>query len=176
MQNQSQRRSFLKTALSGIAALAVVGTGYQLTHPDSGPGKYVLDDNAKMVLSALIPVFLQGAIPTDPGALSGALQKSMTHLQNAISSLPLVAQQEVADLFKLLSAGAARRWLVGIAEEWKDVRPEQIRAFLQSWRVHRSPTLQAGYSALHDLVLGPWYGDEATWDSIGYPGPIKELR
>lgn len=180
MQNQSQRRSFLKKGLLGVAALAVAGTGYKLIdshlHPDPGPGKYVLDDNAKMVLAALIPVFLQGALPGEVGALSGAVQKSISHIQSAINSLPLIAQKEVGDLFGLLAAGPARRWLVGIDQEWPKAQPEQIRAFLQAWRGHRSPTLQAGYMVLHDLVIGPWYGDESTWASIGYPGPIKELR
>ncbi len=180
MQNQSQRRSFLKKGLLGVAALAAAGTGYKLIdahlHPDLGPSKYILDDSAKMVLAALIPVFLQGALPTEAGALSAAVQKSISHVQSAVNSLPFIAQKEVADLFNLLAAAPARRWLAGVADEWPQARAEQIRAFLQAWRGHRSPTLQSGYLALHDLVIGPWYGDESTWASIGYPGPIKELR
>ncbi|MEN9867992.1 MAG: hypothetical protein RL748_3582 [Pseudomonadota bacterium] len=173
MHNPNPRRSFLKISLLGAAALAAVGTGYQLTHPDPGPAKYTLDDNAKMVLAAVIPVLLQGALVGDPTA---AIQQSMQRVQTAISSLPLLAQQEVADLFKLLALGPARRWLAGVDPEWREASHEQIHGFLQSWRVHRSPTLQTAYMALHDLVLGTWYGDESTWERIGYPGPIKELR
>ena len=39
-------------------------------------------------------------------------------------------------------------------------------------RFNRIAALQTVYLALHDLVLGPWYSDPATWHSIGYPGPL----
>jgi hypothetical protein len=175
METAGSRRSFFKIGLVGVAALAVIGGGYAVLHKDPGPGKYVLDDAAKQVFSALIPVILAGALPPEPQALQTAVQTALGRIQNAIGSLTLTSQQEVADLLKLLAAGPARRLLAGVDDDWHAAKPEQITAFLQKWRSHRSPTLQTGYQALHDLVIGPWYGDESTWAGIGYPGPIKEL-
>jgi hypothetical protein len=168
---QSSRRSFLKISLMAAAAFAAAGTAYYGLRPTTGPGKYTLDDPAKLVLGAIIPIFLQGA------QISGVslVSLSMTRIQGAISSLTLQSQQDVADLFKLLAAAPARRWLAGVDDDWQQAKPEQVKLFVQAWRGHRSPTLQTAYLALHDLVLGSWYADESTWAGIGYPGPIKEL-
>ena len=172
METLPSRRSFLKAGLLGAAALAAGAATWGVLRPASVPAKYILDDSAKTLFAALVPAMLKGAMP----AGGDAVQQSIARTQTAINSLPLAAQQEVADLIKLLNSGPARRLLTGISEDWPQARPEQIDSFLQAWRTHRSPTLQSAYLALHDLVLGPWYGDESTWERIGYPGPIKELR
>ena len=36
--------------------------------------------------------------------------------------------------------------------------------------------LRSAYAALHDLVLGAWYGNPDNWPGIGYPGPAEILR
>lgn len=167
----SPRRSFLKTALLGVAALAAAGVTYNALRPPALPTPYIADDAAKALFMALIPVLLKGAMPSGPDAA----QQAFARTQTAIATLPLSTQAEIGDLIKLLCLGPARRLLAGISEDWPQATPTQIEAFLQSWRFHRSPTLQTGYAALHDLVIGPWYGDESTWARIGYPGPIKEL-
>lgn len=172
METIPSRRSFLKTGLLGAAAIAAAGTGYLVLHPTPAPAPYVFDDAAKGVLSAIIPVLLAGALP--PGA--EAIKQAIARTQTAVHSLPLPTQKEVADLLNLMQLGPARRLLTGIEQDWSAAGQDAIRDFLQAWRTHRSPTLQTGYLALHDLVLGPWYGDESTWERIGYPGPIKELR
>lgn len=178
---QSSRRSFLKISLMAAAAFAAAGTAYYGLRPTTGPGKYTLDDPAKLVLGAIIPIFLQGVQIAQSTALTAQASAanmvplSMTRIQDAISTLPLQSQQDVRDLFKLLAAAPARRWLVGVDDDWPQAKPEQVKLFVQAWRGHRSPTLQTAYAALHDLVFGSWYGDESTWAGIGYPGPIKEL-
>lgn len=171
METTGSRRSFLKMGLAGVAALAALGGGYAVLHKGKGPGKYVLDDAAKQVFSAIIPVLLAGALPPGPEPV----QQALGRIQNAIASLALSSQQELADLLKLLASSVGRRYLAGVDDDWSQAKPAQVTAFLQKWRSHRSPTLQTGYQALHDLVIGPWYGDESTWAGIGYPGPIKEL-
>ncbi len=175
MENTGSRRSFLKMGLLGAVALAALGGGYAALKKDRGPDKYVMDEAAKQVFSALIPVLLAGALPAGPKAEPQAVQQALAHIQNAIGSLTLTSQQELADLLKLLAAGPARRYLAGVEDDWPQAKPAQVAAFLQKWRSHRSPTLQSGYQALHDLVIGPWYADESNWAGIGYPGPIKEL-
>jgi hypothetical protein len=52
---------------------------------------------------------------------------------------------------------------------------EQVSAFLQDWRLHRLGLLRSAYHALHDLVLGAWYAQPASWLAAGYPGPMKAL-
>jgi hypothetical protein len=51
----------------------------------------------------------------------------------------------------------------------------EVAAFLQGWRTSRLGLLRSAYAALHDLVLGAWYGTPDTWEAIGYPGPPEIL-
>jgi hypothetical protein len=112
---------------------------------------------------------LEGALPAD------ASDKAIDHTLQAIAGLPLATQKEIQDLFGLLTLGPTRRFLAGVPDDWASAKREDVNAFLQSWRMHRFMMLQSAYHALHDLIVGGWYGDEATWASIGYPGPIKTL-
>lgn len=68
----------------------------------------------------------------------------------------------------------ARRLLTGIAGGWEGARIDGVSAFLQDWRLHRLGLLRSAYHALHDLVLGAWYAQPASWAATGYPGPMKE--
>ncbi len=172
MEIKSSRRTFLKVGIAGIVTLAAAGSLYRFTHASASAGKFILDGEAKAALGAIIPVMLAGTLPPTPQALQDATQR----VQQAIGGLPLATQKEIQELFGLLALGPARRWLAGVPDQWSEAKPETVQAFLQSWRFHRLEMLQSAYHALHDLIIGPWYGDESTWESIGYPGPIKELR
>jgi hypothetical protein len=169
----TSRRTFLK--LGGLAALAAVAGGaiYRFSH--ATPKGFVLDGEAKAAIDAIAQTMLAGALPTEPAARAAALPDLTNRVHQAILGLPLSAQKEVQDLFGLLALGPVRRFLAGVPDAWQAAKPEQVAAFLQDWRLHRLQTLQVGYHALHDLIIGSWYADPSTWDSIGYPGPIKEL-
>jgi hypothetical protein len=165
------RRTFIKVGLFGALALAAAGGIYRVTRPSSPVSPYLLDDRAKSALRAIASALLQGSMPDTPQSVDVHLVR----VQTAISGLPVHTQMEIEDLFGLLVLGPARRFLVGIPDDWERAKREDVVAFLQSWRMHRLGLLQSAYHALHDLVIGPWYADESNWAAIGYPGPIKEL-
>jgi hypothetical protein len=96
-------------------------------------------------------------------------------VHQAILGLPLTAQKEVQDLFGLLALAPARRALTGVSSGWANATDAQVTGFLQEWRFHSLDMLQTAYHALHDLIIGSWYADPASWAAIGYPGPMKEL-
>ncbi len=171
----TSRRTFLKVGLGAAAILAIGGGIYRAVHPPVPGQRFVLDGEAKAVLEAIVPVILAGAMPSDGAPRAEALARTVGHVNGAILGLPLATQKEVQDLFGLLALGPARRLLTGVPDGWASARPEDVQAFLQSWRLHRLAMLQAAYAALHDLVMGGWYADPASWAAIGYPGPIKEL-
>ena len=75
------------------------------------------------------------------------------------------------DLFRLLDIRIARRLLTGVSTNWADADPADVRAFLERWRWSPIALFQTGYFALHDLVLGAWYANEAAWGLLNYPGP-----
>ena len=165
------RRSFLRVGLAGAITLAVAGGLYRALNTPSPLGKFTLDGDAKAALAAIIAVVLKGTIPASAQGTDAATDR----VQGAIAGLPLVTQKEIQELFALLTLGPTRRFLAGIPDNWSEAKTDDVTAFLQNWRVHRISMLQSAYHALHDLIIGPWYADESTWVSIGYPGPIKEL-
>lgn len=171
MAHTLTRRSFLKVGIFGALALAAAGGIYRMTRPVETTGGFVLDDGTHAALTAIIPAILAGAVRPSTQDVLAAIGR--THA--AILGLPLATQKEIQDLFALLTLGPTRRFLAGVPDDWAQAKPEDVAAFLQSWRLHRIAMLQAAYHALHDLVIGPWYSDESTWPAIGYPGPIKEL-
>lgn len=163
--------------MGGIAALVLAAGGgiYRVVNGPTVPKSFALDVDAKTVIDALIPAMLGAALPVDPGARAAAIASSTRRVHHAILGLPLSAQKELQDLFGLLSLGPVRRLLAGVPEAWSTASAPDVAAFLQRWRTHRSGTLAGAYGALHDLILGSWYADPASWSSIGYPGPLKEL-
>lgn len=171
---ETSRRSFLKAGALAALVLAAGGGIYRATQAP-GPGRFVLDGEARAALGAIVPAILAGALPLDAAARKSAVAAAVEGVHAAIANLPLAVQQEVQDLFGLLALAPARRLLTGIAGGWTDARESDVAAFLQDWRTHRFALLRTAYAALHDLVLGAWYAQPASWTAIGYPGPLKEL-
>ena len=171
METKVSRRGFLKVGIAGALALTAAGALYRCIRKPDALHPYALDGEARSALSAIVPVMLHGAIAGTPQQHDAAIRR----VQAAISGLPLPTQKEIQDLFALLAFGPARRLLAGVPSTWQHAKPDDVAAFLQSWRTHRGGMLQSAYLALHDLILGPWYADSSTWDAAGYPGPLKEL-
>jgi hypothetical protein len=170
MVSTISRRTFLKTGLIGALALAAAGGLYRAMRSPPSAERFVLDGEAKSALAAIVAAMLKGALQVPSAQV---IEGEIARVQDAIAGLPLVTQSEIQDLFGLLTLAPARRFLAGIPDRWSDAKPEDVSAFLQSWRMHRLAMLQTAYLALHDLIIGPWYADEASWAAIGYPGPPK---
>ena len=174
---ETSRRSFLKAGALAALVLAAGGGIYRATQAPS-PQRFVLDGEARAALGAIVPAILAGALPADPANAAerkSAVAASIEGVHAAIANLPLAVQQEVQDLFGLLALAPARRLLTGISGGWSEARESEVAAYLQDWRTHRFALLRTAYSALHDLVLGAWYAQPASWAAIGYPGPLAEL-
>jgi hypothetical protein len=163
------RRTFLKVGAFAALALAAGGGIWRLTHPALPLQRFVLDGEAKAALDAIVPAMLAGSLPLEPAARAAAVAATTGRVHQAILGLPLTAQKEVQDLFGLLALAPARRALTGVSGGWAKA------TFLQEWRFHSLAMLQTAYHALHDLIIGSWYADPASWAAIGYPGPMKEL-
>lgn len=168
---ETTRRTFLKAGVIAALALAAGGGIYRATRTPL-PQRFVLDGEARAALDAIVPAILAGALPAEPAARQAAIATAVDGVLQAILGLPLATQKEVQDLFGLLALAPARRLLTGVAGGWQGAPEEDVARFLQEWRVHRLGLLRSAYGALHDLVLGAWYANPASWDAIGYPGPV----
>lgn len=169
------RRSFLKLGAAGALLLAAGGAIYRVTSATAPLQRFVLTGDAHAVLAAIAPVMLGSTLVPDQAGRGKLIEQVLERVHGAILGLPLQSQNEIGDLFGLLALAPARRWIAGIDGGWSDAQQAQVAAFLQSWRGSRFETLQGGYHALHDLFLGAWYADPASWAAIDYPGPLKEL-
>jgi hypothetical protein len=170
----TNRRTFLKAGVLGALVLAAGGAVYRKVQGPAPLAPYRLDGGARAALAAIVPAVIGPMLPTEAGARTALILRTVDGVQQAVHGLSLSAQKEIQDLFGLLSLAPARRLLAGVPA-WEDAGTEQVAAFLQSWRTHRLGLLRSAYAALHDLVLGVWYAQPDSWAAIGYPGPIKEL-
>jgi UPF0716 family protein affecting phage T7 exclusion len=91
----------------------------------------------------------------------------------AVAGLPLAVQGEVRQLLGILRFPLTRALVAGIWHPWHAANADEIAAFLQRWRYSTVPQLRSAYDALHQLVMAAWYGNDAAWAAIGYPGPPK---
>ncbi len=171
---ETHRRSFLKAGAVGALVLAAGGGLYRMTRPPQAQ-PFLLDGEARAALHAIVPALLAGALPDDPAQRARAIAAATEGVHQAILGLPLATQREIQDLFGLLALAPARRLLAGVTPAWGEASEEDVAAFLQDWRHHGLALLRTAYQALHDLVLGAWYGDPAHWAAIGYPGPVEGL-
>ncbi len=157
------RREILKTGAAGVAVLTLVGCARRAT----GAG---LDATQEQVVAKIAGVMLDGAIPSDEPGRSRALAEAVNGFAVAVAGLPTHTQGEVQQLFTLLTFPPARRLIAGLPP-WAEATPDDVAAFLSRWRFSGILLLRSGYDALHQLVMAGWYGNNASWAAIGYPGP-----
>ncbi len=151
------RRALLQTGAAGSLLLALGGC-------TSAGGHRVL-------LRAIARTMLAGALPAGARE-SSALDVAVRGVETAISGLPPAVQEEVEQLFGLLEFPLTRRFVAGVGP-WERVSTGDVANFLQRWRTSDARLLRSGYQALHQLVMAGWYGGDAAWARIGYPGPPK---
>lgn len=120
------------------------------------------------MLSAIARVLLDGALPNERAALAAAVNGTQT----AIAGLPPAVQDEIGQLFGLLEFPLTRRVLAGVGP-WERASNPEIATFLQRWRASDVALFRSGYQALHQLIMAGWYGNDAAWKRIGYPGPPR---
>lgn len=169
LPDSTRRRQFIKTGVAGAALLALGGGLWRLKARPAA----LYGDEAKAIIRALVPAVLAGALPEEQSARQAAVESAVAGVGVAISGLCAAHQRETQDLFALLSLAPGRWLLAGLPNDWFSVTPEAAAGFLERWRRAPVALLNAGYGALHDLILGAWYGAEAAWPSMGYTGPPR---
>lgn len=156
------RREFLKTGIAGGLLLNIAAC-------NRSPGS----DSQTAILTALVPVFLAGALPADSSARDALIARTVAGVDKAIAGLAPAAQKEIGQLFDLLGFAPTRIITTAVWPDWPDASPQAIGSFLESWRHSRFALFRSAYAALHDLVFAAWYARPETWAAIAYPGPPK---
>jgi hypothetical protein len=162
------RRTFISAGLLGAAALAAARW---LRSPAGPPDTWAHDADALDILSAVVPVLLAGALPDDAAARRTAVATTVQGVMTAIAGLSPSAQEELRQLFALLSLPPARMAIARVTVPWSEADEAQVRACLDRFRGSSLTLLRSAYGALHQLTFAAWYAGPAAWPRIGYPGP-----
>jgi len=165
-----QRRSLLKLGLVSGAVLALAGGAAVLLQPGLEQGR--LAPAARALFASLGRAILQGTLPAEPQAQARALQGLVERVDAVAQNLPAHVQAELSQLVGLLCTAPGRRGLAGLAPGWDEASADEVRAALDGMRYSSLALRQQAYHALHEIVGGAYFSDEATWKAMGYPGPI----
>jgi hypothetical protein len=159
--------------VAGGAALLFARWLYTSTapQPQSTPDSGGLDPAARAVVAAIIPVFLDGALPSAAEEASGARAATLSAVERLVAGLPPATRKELTDLFALLVFPPSRCLIAGVWSPWPEATREAIASFLERWSGSRFMLLRSAYAALHQLVFSAWYANPLAWPAIGYPGP-----
>jgi len=166
------RRELLKVGAGASLALSTLGVAATLTgcSPSRPAGEYrVLRDIDLPLLAALYPAL----VGPHPALLEnrGLIQNALRQLDDTLAHTSPAIQQEVRDIFDLLTFAPSRGVLTGIWGNWDSVDPSRVEGFLQRWRDSRLELLRACYKVLCQLLQMSWYALPASWAAAGYPGP-----
>ncbi len=162
-----QRRQFI---MLGLAAGATFATGisvYPLVVADQQDRR----DAAVLVLDAILPALLLGALPADPQQQQVALTQTRNAALDFLPFLPKRTQAELSQLFLLLSEQVTRLALTGHLLTMNELTIAQRLQLLESWRTSYLVLLQQAFNGLRALLLGAYYGQPAQWQTLGYQPP-----
>jgi hypothetical protein len=161
------RREFLRAGAAGAVLLTLLRR-----LPGLAAAAGALAADARQALVAIVPVMLAGALP-DGEARAQAVRDVADGVEVAVAGLPPHLQEEVAQLFTLLTFAPTRCLVAGVWRAWPQAHPDDIAAFLEGWRSSWFGLLQSAYQALHELIMASWYARPESWAALGYPGPPK---
>lgn len=166
------RRRFLKVGAFGAALLA---TTHFLGNAHAAPADRgrAMDERARRIVKALVPIVLEGMLPTGDVQQARAVDDITGAYLRSVDGLGAGAQDDLAQLFTFLDFGPTRLAFAGLWQSVDKSSPAELRDFLQRWRFSRVDVQQASYQAITQLIQAAWYDMPASWPAIGYPGPPK---
>jgi hypothetical protein len=163
------RRTFIKVGIAGGIVLAAARFLDRPAAVAAEPYQF-LDARTAAVTSALVPVVLGGALPAEAAARAKAVEDTTSAFDRAVAGLSPAVRKEVDELFSILRFAPARLMFTGLWNPVEESPAEDIAAFLKRWRHSRFEIQRAGYQAVTQLLQAAWYGNPASWATIGYPG------
>jgi hypothetical protein len=159
------RRQFI---FRSLALTLAASTGYAVYQHHSLHGS---DNAAVLVLDALLPAVLIGALPADSTSQQLSLQQTRDAVLEFLNYLPQHQQQQLHQLFQLLQQDLVRLALTGQWLQLADLPLSQRLDLLLSWRDSYFSLLQQAFSGLRELMYGAFYGQPQHWLALQYMAP-----
>ncbi|WP_337841677.1 hypothetical protein [Rheinheimera sp.] len=160
------RRQFL---FSALALLVGTSTGLAVYQYQQAEGS---DDTATLVVDALLPALLLGALPDEPALATQQLQHSRQAVLDYLPYLSQSQQQQLQQLFVVLETDLLRLALTGHWLSLAHLPLGDRLALLDSWRNSYLHLLQQAYAGCKELLLAAYYGNPATWHALQYQAPL----
>lgn len=158
------RRQFILSGLALGTTVTLGLNGYQLLNSDDTA-------NSELVLAALLPALLYGALPTAPAESDAAILRTIAAVHDSLAFLPLRQQQELQLLFNLLAQRLGRLALSG---HWLPLAelslPQRLTLFAR-WRDSYLGVLQQAYHGLRELLFAAYYSQPEHWATLNYTAP-----
>ena len=164
------RRSFMKNGLLGGVMLSTGATLYGCTDLDILQTD-IIDDEVAVVLSVLIPVVLDGALPVEPQVRTAKINRVIEGIRFALKKLPPATHKELSDLFGLLNNRLVMLAFVGSFTPMSQMTAQQVMSLLEAWRNSFVHLLNIAYEGLKELIFAAWYGNPDNWQTMGYNKP-----
>ncbi|MCS4306447.1 hypothetical protein M2404_000770 [Rheinheimera pacifica] len=129
------------------------------------------NDNRDLVLSALLPALLYGALPQDATLAATEINRTKTAISDFMPFLPQRQQQELHQLFNLLANRVTQLALTGHITALAQLSISQRLQLLNQWRDSYLCLLQQAYHGLRELLFGAYYGQSEHWQALDYSAP-----
>ena len=170
------RRGFLKKGLFGGLILALGGAGFlgtrrgaQVSMP---PGLQVLNATEYAVMWAIVQRFH----PAHEGFPAADSIQTTVAADGIIARLEDVTQGELKQLLMLFENALPNFLFGGRTSPFTQLNPTEQDEALAEWRDSRLSIRRTGYRALRGIAIAAYYGNQATWSAVGYPGPLPGIH
>lgn len=164
------RRQFLKQGLMAGSALAVGASLYGCSDLDILDTE-LIDDDVTLALAALLPVFLDGALPKEPEKRVVLIERTINGIKIAMRNLAPHILDELNDLYSLITNRLGNLVYAGSFSATHNLSFAQANALVESWRTSYISLLNTAYEGLKELIYAAFYGNEENWPAINYQKP-----
>lgn len=132
----------------------------------------LIDDDVHLALTALLPVFLAGALPQNAESRQHKIGQTIAGIKVAMKRLPPHTLDELKDLFALLTNRLANLAYAGNFSRLEQLTLSQRSALIEGWRTSYIGLLNTAYEGLKELIYAAFYGNPDNWSSLDYHKPF----
>jgi choline dehydrogenase-like flavoprotein len=113
------------------------------------------------------------ALPPEPDPAAARLAGAV---EARLATLPPEDSARIRGLLSLLGHPATAALTSASPYRFSRLPPDRQDAWLKGWELSRIPLRRTLFQALRRLVLSTRYADPATFEAIGYRGPLHDRR
>ncbi|MET0344478.1 MAG: gluconate 2-dehydrogenase subunit 3 family protein [Polyangiales bacterium] len=165
------RRNLLKTGLFGGAAVVLGSVGLALWESPpraDTPKLRVLDAKEYAILCAIADRVAPALGPDAPGATALG---TVATLDAMMESIDIELQKGIKLALRVFDNALVGALGFERVTPFAALSPEARDRVLDGWKNSRIGFRRTVFRALSGAVLGVYWGDERTWQRIGYGGP-----